>query len=204
MSLVVDFPQVVEEFKEIKSFRLKCSRKLIILFLGPYNGPSGPSNGPSGPSNDPSGPPNGPFGPPNGPSGPPRNDVYNGPSGPPGDNAFNIPFNNPFHGPPRGDSPYGYKGSSGPGPSGPPGPSGSNPSGPSGPSGPPRGRPPPPVDYRKLPEDHPHKWNDDGFFFDHDFKVAGHFCPGFFNPKLQPRTFSTPKCSTMNVSTKWG
>ena len=138
----------------------------VILFLGPYNGPSGQSNGPSGP-------PNAPSGPPNGPSGPPRNDVYNGPSGPPGGNSFNIPFNNPFHGPPRDDSPYGYKGPSGTGPSD---------YNPSGPSGPPRGRPPPPVDYRNLPEDHPHKWNDDGFFFDHDFKVVGHFYPGFFNP----------------------
>ena len=30
--------------------------------------------------------------------------------------------------------------------------------------------PPPPINYRALPSDHPLKWNDDNFYFDHDFK----------------------------------
>ena len=94
-----------------------------------------------------------------GPSGPPRN---NGPYSP-----YNRdgpqPFNGPLSGPPRDEnSPYGYKGPSGPGPSGP--------SGPLGPSGPPRRPHAPPVNYRNLPSDHPLKWNDEGFYFDHDFK----------------------------------
>ncbi len=112
---------------------------------GPYreNGP-----GPSGPPQEESRP--GPSGPPPGPSGPSGERSRPGPSGPPS----------------------GPSGPSGPrpGPSGPPpGPSGPPP-GPYGPSGPRGDGRAPPINYRNLPDDDPRKWNDDDFFFDHDFK----------------------------------
>ena len=63
------------------------------------------------------------------------------------------------------------------GPSAPP----NRPPGP--PIGPPLGvpPPPPPINLRNLPHDHPLKWNDDSFYFDHDFKPTSNGLSREFN-----------------------